>query len=456
MMDQSALRVNLKREIDESYDIVIGENLFPRIANHLREKKQAFRYAIITDSNVRPLYAGWLETCLSEQGLEAKIFSFQAGEESKTVDTWYRLSKEIEGAGYGRDSLILALGGGVTGDLAGFVAATYDRKIPFIQIPTTVLAQADSSVGGKVGVNSPYGKNRIGVIYQPRVVFIDVRTLRTLPDTEVSNGLAETIKHAVIGDDLFFEYLEDQMDSFFMQHNADIRDLAFRDIAKHNCRIKKEIVQIDPHENGLRRILNFGHTIGHPIEVLTNYSIPHGSALSIGMMAEGRISRDSGFFPQSDLDRLERLFERAGLPVKIPDNISNEEIMDLAAMDKKAIDVDFLIKAGAYSHVVEAGGFLFITGMDPMDMEKGLIIMDDIDKATELILENMKRLLKSVGSSMDKAVKVTIFMKDMADFQKMNAVYARYFPENAPARTCVAVKEVPGNFQLKIEAIAIK
>jgi len=125
-------------------------------------------------------------------------------------------------------------------------------------------------------------------------------------------------------------------------------------------------------------------------------------------------------------------------------------------MEKKAIDVDFLIKAGAYSHVVEAGGFLFITGMDPMDLEKGLIIMDDIDKATELILENMKKLLKSVGSSMDKVVKVTIFMKDMADFQKMNAVYARYFPVDPPARTCVAVKEVPGNFQLKIEAIAIK
>ena len=125
-------------------------------------------------------------------------------------------------------------------------------------------------------------------------------------------------------------------------------------------------------------------------------------------------------------------------------------------MEKKAIDVDFLIKAGAYSHVVEAGGFLFITGMDPMDLEKGLIIMDDIDKATELILENMKKLLKSVGSSMDRVVKVTIFMKDMADFQRMNAVYARYFPEKPPARTCVAVKEVPGNFQLKIEAIAIK
>ncbi len=125
-------------------------------------------------------------------------------------------------------------------------------------------------------------------------------------------------------------------------------------------------------------------------------------------------------------------------------------------MEKKAIDVDFLIKAGAYSHVVEAGGFLFITGMDPMDLEKGLIIMDDIDKATELILENMKKLLESVGSSMDRVVKVTIFMKDMADFQRMNAVYARYFPEKPPARTCVAVKEVPGNFQLKIEAIAIK
>jgi len=125
-------------------------------------------------------------------------------------------------------------------------------------------------------------------------------------------------------------------------------------------------------------------------------------------------------------------------------------------MEKKAIDVDFLMKAGAYSHVVEAGGFLFITGMDPMDIEKGLIIMDDIDKATELILENMKRLLESVGSSLAKVVKVTIFMKDMADFQKLNAVYARYFPENPPARTCVAVKEVPGNFQLKIEAIAIK
>ena len=130
--------------------------------------------------------------------------------------------------------------------------------------------------------------------------------------------------------------------------------------------------------------------------------------------------------------------------------------MEAQKMEKKVIDVDFLMKAGAYSHVVDAGGFLFITGMDPMDIEKGLIIMDDIDKATELILENMKRLLESVGSSMDKVVKVTIFMKDMADFQKLNAVYARYFPENPPARTCVAVKEVPGNFQLKIEAIAIK
>jgi len=125
-------------------------------------------------------------------------------------------------------------------------------------------------------------------------------------------------------------------------------------------------------------------------------------------------------------------------------------------MEKRAIDVDFLIKAGAYSHMVEAGGFLFITGMDPMDIEKGLIIMDDIDKATELILENMKRLLESVESSMSRVVKVTIFMKDMADFQRMNAVYARYFPVDPPARTCVAVKEVPGNFQLKVEAIAIK
>ena len=125
-------------------------------------------------------------------------------------------------------------------------------------------------------------------------------------------------------------------------------------------------------------------------------------------------------------------------------------------MEKKAIDVDFLIKGGAYSHMIEAGGFLFITGMDPMDIEKGLIIMDDIDKATELVLENMKRLLESVGSSLARVVKVTIFMKDMADFQKLNAVYARYFPKDPPARTCVAVKEVPGNFQLKIEAIAIK
>ena len=125
-------------------------------------------------------------------------------------------------------------------------------------------------------------------------------------------------------------------------------------------------------------------------------------------------------------------------------------------MNKKAIDVDFLIKGGAYSHMIEAGGFLFITGMDPMDIEKGLIIMDDIDKATELVLENMKRLLESVGSSLARVVKVTIFMKDMADFQKLNAVYARYFPKDPPARTCVAVKEVPGNFQLKIEAIAIK
>lgn len=338
MADTTVLRVNLREEIDNSYDIIIGENLFPKIAGYLQQQRQAPRYAIITDSNVRTLYAEGLLDCLSNAGLEAKIFSFKAGEESKTVETWFKLSTEIEEALYGRDSFIVALGGGVTGDLAGFVAATYDRKIPFIQIPTTVLAQADSSVGGKVGVNTLYGKNRIGVVYQPKAVFIDVRTLRTLQETDISNGLAETIKHAVIRDDNFFEYLEDQMNSFFLWSGFDLKDLAFRDIAKHNCRIKKEIVQVDPYERGVRRILNFGHTVGHPLEILSNFSIPHGSALSIGMMAEGRISRDSGFFPQSDLDRLERLLVRAGLPVKIPNNITNEEIMRLAAMDKKAIE----------------------------------------------------------------------------------------------------------------------
>ena len=341
-LNGDTMRVSLKREIDDSYDLVFGINLFPQIAQDLKKSPIGSKYAIITDSNVRPLYAESLEDALRTEGIPAHTFSFEAGEQHKTIDSCMKMMGEMSRMKYVRDSAILALGGGVVGDVAGFMAAIFNRGVPYIQIPTTVLAQADSSIGGKTAVDTDYGKNLVGVFKQPVRVYIDVATLRTLPNKEYRSGLAETVKHGIIGDGAFFRYLQENS-GLVIERSAD----SSLYIAKNNCRIKGDVVEIDPDERGLRKILNYGHTTGHAIEKLsvdsfksgknTDYLL-HGEAVAIGMMVAGRIAIALDYFSQSDLRQQEQLLKTFGLPVVVPDEMPDESILDITSRDKKAKD----------------------------------------------------------------------------------------------------------------------
>ncbi len=330
-ISDNTMRISIKREVDESYNVVFGARLFPQIASDLKESPIGSRYAIITDSKVRGLYAESLEESLKNQGLKAGIFSFEAGENSKTIHTCINIIGQMSEKKYGRDSAILALGGGVVGDTAGFIAKIFNRGIPYVLRPTTFLAQADSSVGGKTAVDTEYGKNLVGAFNQPEKVYIDVSTLMTLSDREYRSGLAETIKHGIIADAQFFSYLQDNVES-----ERSPETLLY--LAQNNCRIKGNVVEIDPNEVGPRRILNYGHTAGHAIEKLSNYELSHGEAVSIGMMVAGRIANILGYFPQDHLETQEQVLKAYRLPTTIPDGITDQEIIDLTSTDKKAVD----------------------------------------------------------------------------------------------------------------------
>jgi len=313
------------------YTIMIEEGLLSKIPKRLDTDR---RSAIIADSTVSELYGGTLNHLMQAAGHEGcQLFDFPAGEQSKTEEMAMDIIGKMSSAGFGRGSRVLALGGGVVGDLAGYVAAIFRRGIPLIQIPTTILAQADSSVGGKVGVDTEFGKNLVGAFKHPEGVYMDISTLQTLQDRERRNGLAETIKHGVIKDPEFFDRLDGHVVERVLKGSTD----AFAYIAEQNCRIKGGVVMIDPNEKGLRRILNYGHTVGHAIEKLANYTIPHGECVSMGMNAAGTIAYmlDTGF-TAGELARQNDLLMRAGLPISIPENISNENIINVTSHDKKA------------------------------------------------------------------------------------------------------------------------
>ena len=282
-----------------------------------------------------------MEESLKHEGLNVATFSFEAGEPNKTLYTVANLLEQMGEAKFGRDSAILALGGGVVGDMAGFMGAILNRGIKTIQIPTTVLAQADSSVGGKTGVDLNCAKNLVGRIVQPEKVYIDVSTLTTLSERDYRTGLAETIKHGVIQDAEFFNYLQENV-GLVLERSPE----SSLYIAKNNCRIKGSVVEIDPNEKGLRKILNYGHTAGHAIEQISvnkaredssveDY-LSHGEAVSIGMMVAGRISNQMGYFSQDDSESQESLLKAVGLPTIIPEWMSNDEIIDITSRDKKA------------------------------------------------------------------------------------------------------------------------
>ncbi|MBR2661553.1 MAG: 3-dehydroquinate synthase [Clostridia bacterium] len=324
--------VELKKTVDDSYEIEVGRSLADRLAKDLEHGLAGSlrRFALITDSNVERLYAEPVRDRLLAAGFEGEIFSFPAGEKSKTRETKAEIEDRMLEAGYRRDCFVLAVGGGVVSDLAGFLAGTYGRGVPFINYATTLLAAADASVGGKTAVDTPLATNLIGLFNQPKKVYIDIDCWSTLPVREISSGLAETVKHACLADAEFFVYLEEEMENIL--NGA---DRPCEHMARRNCEIKYQVVMKDERETGLREVLNLGHTVGRAIETLSGYRLLHGEAVSIGLNAAYSLSVYMGYATEEEAGRVRALLKRAGLPVGIPGYIDREALVRKLYTDKK-------------------------------------------------------------------------------------------------------------------------
>ncbi len=314
-----------------SYNIHIGPGLLMQTGAKLEEIGFSDKVVIITDPTVKSLYGNTLKQNLTSSGFKVLILEVPEGEEQKSLETAGKLYHELTDFYTERTTPILALGGGVIGDLAGFVAATYMRGVPLVQIPTTLLAQGDSSIGGKVAVNHGLLKNKIGAFYQPRLTISDISTLKTLSPRELSDGLAEIIKHGAILDGEFFSYLEENLDQIKSLDDQVLETIVFR-----SAKIKAEVVEKDELDLGLRNILNYGHTVGHAIESVSELKVWHGEAVAIGMIVEARISNKLGILGKNEVIRLKDLIARAGLPTEIP-SLQLEGLIQAMKHDKKIL-----------------------------------------------------------------------------------------------------------------------
>lgn len=324
------IRVPLVEKRDASYDILIAPGLVQQLDTILKEYCPAARYALISDSQVAKLYGEAIAQQLSGGGLQVELITFPAGEWNKTRDTWASLSDRMLAAQLGRDGAVIALGGGVVNDVAGFVAATYLRGVPLVQVPTSLLAMIDSSIGGKTGVDVPAGKNLLGAFHQPRVVVADPELLASLPSVQLAAGLAEAVKHGVIADAEYFAFLEGEYAAIFAKHAP-----ALERLVRRSVEIKAAVVAQDEREKGRRAILNFGHTVGHAIEATSKYEVLHGEAVAIGMVYEGRLAESLGIAAAGTAGRIQATLERLHLPVARPDGSQVDDLMAAMRADKK-------------------------------------------------------------------------------------------------------------------------
>lgn len=340
-----AFRVELKKVVDDSYDIQVGFHLEAQLVDDLRAGLvgKIKKFAVVTDSIVKDLHAEKIAALLREAGFGVDVFVFPEGEKSKTRRTKEEVEDAMLARGYRRDCCIIAVGGGVVTDLAGFVAGTFGRGVPFINYATTLLSAADASVGGKTAVDTPLATNLIGLFNQPKKVYIDVAAWKTLPARQMSSGMAETIKHACLADSALFTYLEENMDRIFAFDPA-----ACEHIAEANCRIKYSVVIKDEREAGLREVLNLGHTVGRAIETVSDYALLHGEAVAIGLVAQAQLACRMGYMTPSEVERVRALLEKAHLPVSIPAGIDREALVKKLYTDKKVRD-------GRLRFVVERG-----------------------------------------------------------------------------------------------------
>jgi 3-dehydroquinate synthase len=314
---------------DRSYQIHIGAGLLSRAGQLLADSVPGGRAIVITNPTVKGLYGSLLEGSLEAAGIRADVLGVPDGEEHKSLDSAGELYTSLADLLAERNTPILALGGGVIGDLAGFTAATFMRGLPLVQLPTTLLAQVDSSIGGKTAVNHGKLKNMVGDFYQPRLVISDTATLKTLPEKEFTNGMAEVIKSAAIADAGFFSFLETNLEKIKARDEATMEEVVYRCAS-----IKAGVVSQDERDGGYRNILNFGHTIGHGIETASNFNIGHGAAVAIGMVNAAAIAVKMGLLEESEALRLAKLIQGAGLPTEVAPG-KTAQIMETVKHDKK-------------------------------------------------------------------------------------------------------------------------
>jgi 3-dehydroquinate synthase len=355
-------RLNI--DLDErSYDILLGSGLLDRVGELLSEVLQPSRIILVTHPSLFQLYGDKVLAGFKKQGWTTDIIEVPEGETSKSLHQANIIYDRLLDFNCDRKSVLIALGGGVIGDLTGFVAATYQRGIPFIQVPTTLLSQVDSSVGGKTAVNHPKGKNMIGAFYQPRLVIADLDTLQTLPQKEFRAGLAEIIKYGVISDATLFDYLESNADKILRLDNE-----CLAHIIKTSCAIKAKVVEKDERESHYRMILNFGHTLGHAIEALTGYSqFIHGEAVAIGMIYAAKLSQQSETCQEEVPKRICELVKKCGLPNQWPD-LDSQEVIESLYHDKKTMNnkIKFIL-------VKEIGSVEIVEDMPETDILKMLL-----------------------------------------------------------------------------------
>jgi len=313
-----------------TYEVTVTPGALDHVAR-IAGATGAHRHAVITDDNVGPLYAARVRDSVG--AARTIVLTVPAGEAHKTRETWARLTDELLSAGFGRDSLIIALGGGVVGDVAGFVAATYMRGIPYIQVPTTLLAMVDASIGGKTGVDTPAGKNLVGAFHQPVAVVADPSVLATLPRAHLRAGFAEVIKHGAIADEA---YLDRAVAAAADLGALDPTGDSMVDLVSRSIEIKADVVRRDEREGGLRKILNFGHTIGHAVELLSNYSMLHGDAIAVGMAYESLLAERCGVAATGTADRIHRALDTAGFDRRRSASMSPDQIVAATHGDKKA------------------------------------------------------------------------------------------------------------------------
>ncbi|MFN0157823.1 MAG: 3-dehydroquinate synthase [Bacteroidota bacterium] len=330
MVRTQRIQVSLKNARDRSYDILIKPGLLAEIPQLLVESWATRRFFIISDDNVSALYARQFQQTLGGMGAETTLLEFRAGERSKTAAVVHSLHTALLENNISRDALIVAFGGGVVGDVAGFVAATVLRGVRYVQVPTTLLAQVDSSVGGKVGVDHALGKNLIGAFHQPSAVYIDPEMLKTLPPEEFSNGLAELVKVAAALDDKLFADIERKATLISRS-----KSFILADFIEEAVGLKASVVEHDEYDTGIRRVLNLGHTVAHAVETATDYRIKHGHAVAIGLAVESEIAVRMGILPEKEFVRLVALLQELGLPVRMPRMNDMDRFFDAMALDKK-------------------------------------------------------------------------------------------------------------------------